>query len=96
MLDRWLQSIGKAQFVWNFDLFKNCSMMNCSHIECRKELIGRRVSHTEGSAARRCGSAKRVFENNQQCEALAIISKSRVPKNVKQQAIRLFENRMQN
>ncbi len=81
-----LKSIGKKQFVNNFNLFKNSTVAICE-----KELIRKGVDKSEDGSSTRCSNAKFIFKENLQCEALKNIIHSQVSLETKKEAENLLK-----
>ena len=86
-IQKCLKSIGKEKFVTYFETFKECNTQECIDV-----LVKNKVSNTAG-ANWRCGRAKPIFDNKQECYALkeVIENSKKIDESVKIKAKELFQ-----
>lgn len=90
-LIRKLNSVGKEAFVEHYYLFKDYANHKISKDEAIQKLIDKGRSNLDGASIR-LGNAKSIFNEQGNCDALAIIQKSkRVSKEIVESANTIYK-----
>ena len=84
-LDRYLQSVGKECFVTYYELFANESLHN---VDIAKQLQQERGYEWQ-SCQSRPSKARKIIDAGRAKDALLLIHQSKVPRDIRDQALRI-------